>query len=145
MHLSEEQSEAPNWPRSTLRRTDQRVAGVLTACSLLAILVWCLLEWRRSGQLIDIDLAGPLVAEFRLDVNSAQWPELALLPNIGEQLAKRLVAERAQNGPFRDLADLRRVRGIGPRTLESIEPFLLPLSPVETTAGSPRQPAQVVE
>ena len=141
-----EQSDKPAWPKLTLRRGDQVVAAALTACALLAILVWCLLEWRLGGRLIDIDRAEPLAVEFRIDVNSANWPELALLPNIGEQLARRLVAERTENGPFRDLADLRRVRGIGPRTIESIEPFLLPLTAVETTAGTslPRS-TQVVD
>ena len=56
------------------------------------------------------------------------------MPNIGEQLAKRIVADRAERGPYRDLAELRRVRGIGPKTLESMRPFLLPLPDLETTA-----------
>jgi competence protein ComEA len=72
----------------------------------------------------------------------ADWPELSLLPDIGEQLAKRIVANRRQNGPFRDLEDLRRVRGIGPRTLEGMKPFLLPLADLEATAegNAGRQP-----
>jgi hypothetical protein len=46
------------------------------------------------------------------------------MPNIGEQLAKRIATDRAERGPFRDLADLRRVRGIGPKTLESMKPSI---------------------
>jgi len=68
------------------------------------------------------------------------------MPNIGEQLAKRIVAERTDRGPFRDLAELRRVRGIGPKTLESMKPYLLPIPDLETTAEgkiAPRQPAKV--
>jgi len=56
------------------------------------------------------------------------------MPDIGEQLARRIVADRQQNGPFRDLADLRRVRGIGPKTLEGMRPYLLPVPDLETTA-----------
>ena len=57
------------------------------------------------------------------------------MPSIGEQLAKRIVADRQENGPFRDHGDLRRVRGIGPRTLETMRPYLLPLADIEATAG----------
>jgi competence protein ComEA len=67
-------------------------------------------------------------------VNTANWPELALMPNIGEQLAKRIVADRDRRGPYRELAELRRVRGIGPKTLDGMRPFLLPLPDLETTA-----------
>jgi competence protein ComEA len=86
--------------------------------------------------LIDIDMAPPIAVDFKIDVNSADWPELTLMPGIGEQIAKRIVADRTTNGPYRDLDELRRVRGIGPRTLEGMKPFLLPPSEVEATAES---------
>jgi competence protein ComEA len=61
------------------------------------------------------------------------------LPNIGEQLAKRIVEDRALRGPFRELSDLRRVRGIGPKTLDGMKPYLLPLSdpPASETTAVP--------
>jgi competence protein ComEA len=46
---------------------------------------------------------------------------------VGPTLAQRLVAERQEHGTFRDVDDLRRVAGIGPRTLERIKPYLLPI------------------
>jgi competence protein ComEA len=58
------------------------------------------------------------------------------MPGIGEQLARRIVADRQERGPFLDLDDLRRVRGIGPRTLEGMKPYLLPLADLEATAGA---------
>ena len=75
----------------------------------------------------------------------AEWLELALMPNIGEQLAKRIVADRTQRGPFKELEDLLRVRGIGPRTLETMRPFLLPLPALQSTAESQRtsEPAKI--
>ena len=57
------------------------------------------------------------------------------MPNIGEQLAKRIVTDRAERGLFRDHSEIRRVRGIGPKTLESMKPFLLPLPDLEATAN----------
>jgi competence protein ComEA len=99
------------------------------ALALLAA-VW----WRHSGHrggVIDIDRAPPLVAKFQVDVNQAEWPELIQLPGIGPTLAQRLVDDREQNGAFHDIEDLSRVGGIGPRTLERIRPYLLPI-PKET-------------
>jgi competence protein ComEA len=49
------------------------------------------------------------------------------LPGVGQVLAERLLAERERGGEFRSHDDLSRVRGIGPRTLERIRPYLLPI------------------
>jgi competence protein ComEA len=141
------QPEPPRWPRLILRRTDQAAAAAALAVSLAIIGGWSVAERRLSGRLIDIDRTEPIAVEFKIDVNHADWPELALMPNIGEQLARRIVADRQERGAFRDLADLRRVRGIGPKTLESMRPFLLPIPGLETTAESDfrvqKQPARV--
>ena len=119
--------DAPRSPRLTLRRPDQFVAGVLLTIALVAIAIhWTYQAGLRRG-LIEIDRAPPRSVQFQVDVNRADWPELALMPRIGEQLAKRIVQDRQVNGPFRDLNDLRRVRGIGPKTLEEMRPYLSPM------------------
>ena len=43
---------------------------------------------------------------------------------MGESLAQKIVAWRKEHGPFKDLTDLRRVKGIGPKKFEAIRPFL---------------------
>ena len=58
-----------------------------------------------------------------MDVNAATAEELELLPRIGPVLAGRVVADREANGPFRSVNDLRRVRGIGPATVEGLAPL----------------------
>ena len=125
----------PAWPRLVLRRTDQAVAAVITAGSLIAILGWCLWQGQLRGRLIDIERAEPIAIDFKIDINVAEWPELTLMPGIGPALAKRIVADREAKGPFREVTELRRVRGIGPGTLEGMRPYLLPLSELEATAG----------
>jgi competence protein ComEA len=77
--------------------------------------------------MVELERAEPQVARFEVDINSADWPELAQLPTIGETLARRIVESRQKGGPFRDHEDLRRVHGIGPRTLEAIRPYLRPV------------------
>jgi competence protein ComEA len=125
----------PPWPRLVLRRADQAVAAVVLAAALAAIGGHWLWQGRLRGRLIEIDRAEPIAIELKIDINRADWPELALMPSIGEQLAKRIVADRQEHGPFRDADDLRRVRGIGPRTLEAMRPYLLPMADLEATAG----------
>ncbi len=61
-----------------------------------------------------------------LDPDRADAAEWERLPGIGPALAARIVADRAARGPFGGLAGLGRVRGIGPRTLERLRPYLLP-------------------
>jgi competence protein ComEA len=77
--------------------------------------------------MVDIDAAEPLQATFQTDINSADWTELMQLPEIGEALAKGIVQSREQDGPFNSHEDLDRVRGIGPKTLERIRPYLRPV------------------
>ena len=59
-----------------------------------------------------------------ISINSASVAELELLPRIGPVMAQRIIEDRNANGPFRDIADLQRVRGIGPKTAEKLEPLI---------------------
>jgi competence protein ComEA len=59
----------------------------------------------------------------RIDVNTADWPELMLLPGVGEMRARDIVRFRERRGAFRDVEDLDQVPGIGERSLERIRPF----------------------
>ncbi len=58
-----------------------------------------------------------------IDVNRATADELQKLPGIGAKMAQRILDERAKR-PFRSLEELRRVSGIGPKTLEKLRPFV---------------------
>lgn len=124
------------WPALVLKRTDQILAGAILAVGLALLgLYWTYQSlWGRG--LIDIDHSQPQEIPFLVDVNEADWPELTLLPNVGEQLAKRIVDFReTHGGKFRDLDQLKDVRGIGPKTFESVKPYLVPIPDVEATAG----------
>src|SRR5690349_21318696 len=144
MPTQPQKPNGPAWPRLVLRRADQAVAATVVVLSLAMMAGWWIWQGQLRGRLIDIERAEPIAIDFKIDVNQADWPELALMPNIGEQLSKRIVADRQERGPFRDLSELRRVRGIGPKTLESMKPFLLPLPDVEATAEIKSQPRRAV-
>ena len=110
--------------RWLLRRADQAAVAALVAAALLAMAGWWTAHGGWRGRLIEIDRADPFTARFEVDINAADWPELMQLPGIGETLAQRIVESRQAAGPFVDHEDLRRVRGIGPKTLEHIRPYL---------------------
>jgi len=111
---------APLW----LRRTDQLLVGTL----LVALVVLLTIHWLRLSRwgAVSIELTSQQPREYfySLDINSASWVEWAQLDGIGEKLAKRIVADRDERGPFRDTSDVGRVRGIHAKQLESMKPFL---------------------
>jgi competence protein ComEA len=125
------------WP-VVLRWSDQ-------ACCLGLIVValgWMGATWIYQGglrgRLIDIDRSDPVAIEFQLDINRADWAEWSVLPGIGEQLARRIVQTRGARGEFVRHEDLLDVPGIGPRTLERVRPYLLPVDRVERDSTAVR-------
>ena len=69
-----------------------------------------------------------------IDPNRAPWYEFTVLPRIGESLARRITEFRteasgrtgddARRPVFHSAADLDEVRGIGPKTVLRIAPYL---------------------
>jgi competence protein ComEA len=121
--------------RPLLARMDQAAVAVLLMAALVSVGLYWLARGGASGRLIEIDRASPQAVQFQVDINQADWPELSVLPEIGETLARRIVESRDAEGPFADLDELQRVRGIGPKTLERIRPYLRSLPPAGDVAG----------
>ncbi len=63
--------------------------------------------------------------QFPLDLNRATAEELEALPGIGPVLAQRIVEYRQQVGRFQSVDELIEVRGIGPKRLEQIRPYVV--------------------
>ena len=73
---------------------------------------------------IEIERQPARQYDFRIDINSASWVEWTQIEGIGETTAQKIISDREAKGPFRSINDLRRVKGIGPKTLEKMRPFL---------------------
>jgi competence protein ComEA len=58
-----------------------------------------------------------------IDINQASLEELQRLPGVGPVMSQRIVEER-RKAPFKSVDDLRRVKGIGQKTLEKLRPFI---------------------
>jgi competence protein ComEA len=109
--------------------------AALVLLGLASIGGWWIAHGGCRGGLIEIERAERHTAEFAVDLNEADWPELVQLPGIGETLARRIVESRRRDGRFLDHQDIRRFRGIGPETLQRIRPYLRPMPRHETIAA----------
>jgi len=121
-------------PRFWLRRGDQIFVGTLLTASLVLVSIhWLKLShWGR--QPVEVDRLPASQYQYTLDVNDATWVEWAQFEGIGETLAKRIVADRQTRGPFVSVDDVARVKGIGPKRLAEMRPYLT-IEPPQATAG----------
>jgi len=60
----------------------------------------------------------------KVNVNSADASQLALLPRVGPSVAQRILDYRKQNGPFKKPEDLMLVQGIGEKTFQLLKPYV---------------------
>lgn len=60
----------------------------------------------------------------KVDINKADAVMLTQIPGIGPKTADAIIAYRKDVGQFKSLEDLIEVKGIGPKKLEKIRPFL---------------------
>lgn len=56
-----------------------------------------------------------------LDINNATKEELIALPGIAEVRAEAIIAYRAKHGNFSEVDELKNIKGIGDKKLESLK------------------------
>lgn len=127
---SEPATSAPPAQRWLIfRRSDQAAVALL----LVGALIWCgiflLKTSSTSGNMTNVELddAGNSLRRsvpYLVDINSADVAELGELPQVGPNLARRIIEHRELHGPFRTADDLLRVKGIGPKTLAALRPHV---------------------
>jgi competence protein ComEA len=59
-----------------------------------------------------------------VDLNSATREQLMQIKGIGPSLADRIIEFRKENGPYRRVEDILKVRGIGEKSLSKLKPYL---------------------
>jgi DNA uptake protein ComE-like DNA-binding protein len=111
------------------RRSDQKFLISVVVILLCFVSLYRVVGSRRAPW---ISLESPAWRQlaskpplFEVDLNVADWPELMLLPRIGERLGQRIVAERRLRRGFRTENELGEIRGIGSKSLEAVRPFIV--------------------
>ncbi len=61
----------------------------------------------------------------KININKATKSQLMTLPGIGETTAEKIIHYRENEGKFKRVEDLLKVKGIGVKKLEKLKPFLL--------------------
>ena len=68
--------------------------------------------------LFTVFFAFSLIAEGKIDLNTATASELSTLKGIGKKKAQQIIEWRKEYGPFKSVDELTKIKGIGKKTLE---------------------------
>ncbi len=124
---SMENSESKNPTQSCLpwRTQSQRVwLAALVSLGYALIAGWWLSTDPFSSELVDIEQVAPRRYQLSINLNKCDWPELTVLPGINETMARRIILHRNRRGAFQTAEQLQEVDGIGPKTVQRLQPFL---------------------
>jgi competence protein ComEA len=97
-----------------------------SAVALLVVLTLSIVSslFRSGLDCVDLGSRQRVNVTFVVDVNHAELDELVLLPGVGPTIASRLIDWRTTRALFTCCEDLSQVRGIGPKTVEKLRPYV---------------------
>ena len=125
---SEQPDQADRGPEVAVASApDPLLIGVVLLCVLITVASLRILARGDAEAPLPTTIAA-------VDPNSAPWWELTVLPEIGEHTARAIVQYRNLIEPppsedhrppvFQTANDLAKVRGIGPKTVQRIAPYV---------------------
>jgi DNA uptake protein ComE-like DNA-binding protein len=79
----------------------------------------------ESGRVAAVSRDGPGRRTAKLDLDVATAAQMDSLPGMSPSLAKRIVTDRMQHGPFLGASGLRRVKGVTPKLLRGIDSLVV--------------------
>ena len=81
--------------------------------SVIILIAYVLIEYKNTNDYVQYDNYS-LYNEIddKININTASWIELMNLDGVGEEIAKKIVKYRQNNGEFRILKDLMNIKEI---------------------------------
>ena len=122
-----------------MKLSKAEIAAIIITVFFIALTVVFSLPKNDGGAAVTISeqrSAGAGEAAFQLvtppessvpaivNINTATVEELSSLPEIGEKIAKRIIAYREKNGSFKSADEIMSVSGIGAKTYEEIKTYI---------------------
>ena len=103
----------------TLRTLKLIFAGMLATTALLAGASEQPTTEKKETEPVKVEQA-----QTKVNINTATLDQLVTLPRIGPAIGQRIIDFRTEHGAFQKLEDLMNVRGIGPKTFETLKPLI---------------------
>ena len=72
----------------------------------------------------DTNISKEILTTQLININNASQEELVKLPNVGPILAGRILEYRKQNGKFKNIKEIKKVKGIGEKKFIKITPYI---------------------
>ena len=79
----------------------------------------------RQGEASPTFVQGDSPTVDKVDLNTATLEVLMILPGIGEDRAKAIVAYREKTGGFKIIEEIQNIEGIGPATYEKLKDLIM--------------------
>ena len=67
---------------------------------------------------------APVTNEKKININTASSAELQKLPRVGPKIAQRIIDFRNQNGNFKSIEEIMKVKGIGEKIFKQLKDFI---------------------
>jgi len=96
---------------------------------LFIYLIGLLFTWESGERIPTEDPAEaistvPFLPENPIDLNTADLYDLQLLPFIGPGYAMRILEYREKRGGFKDIRELKSIKGINEYRFEKLKPYV---------------------
>jgi comEA protein len=107
------------WPGACIR--EERKEVLMKRLTAKAVLIGLAL-----GLIISPVVSAQTAAKAgdKVNINTASLAELEKLPRIGPQIAQRILDYRKENGNFKKVEDILKVRGIGEKVFEQLKDLI---------------------
>ncbi len=65
-----------------------------------------------------------VIANGKLDINTATLEQLQMIDGIGPGIAQRIIDYRTENGGFKNVEELMNINGIGEKNFKKMKPYI---------------------